>query len=285
MIEWLLDPFASSFTQRAAILCAVVAVLAPCVGTWIVLRRVAYLGDAMGHATIGGVAVAFALGGAGAVLWGGLIAGVVTALLVAALSRNARLSSDAIIGVSATSMFALGVIIIGQLDTGVALSHFLFGQLLTVTEGEVLWAVVIGALALGVVLILTEDLRIATFDPVHARQVGVRVGRIDLAILVVLAITIVLCLRTIGTLMSVSMLVVPASTARLVSRTVAPMMRRAVGFAVTSSFLGFVISYHLESAPGATIALVSSLVFFVVYIATIPRRHSNRGHRERDARA
>ena len=270
MIHWLTDPFATDFMKRALAVAVFVGVLSPIVGTWIVLRRLAYLGDAMSHATLAGVGIAFAAGAS--VLLGALGAGIVMAMLLLLLSANRRLGQDAIIGVIETAMFSIGVIVIGSVDTGVELSHFLFGQVLTVTRGDVIASFVLTLVAVGVIVLMFGDLRMATFDPVHARQVGVRVGLVHGVLLVLLAITIVVSLRTVGTLMSVAMLVTPAATARLVTRSVATMTLVGAGVGLVSAVTGLILQYHLDSPPGATIALVAVAIFAVVYAVTLPRR-------------
>jgi manganese/iron transport system permease protein len=270
VIHWLTDPFATDFMKRALAVAVFVGVLSPIVGTWIVLRRLAYLGDAMSHATLAGVGIAFAAGAS--VLLGALGAGVVMAMLLFLLSANRRLGQDAIIGVIETAMFSIGVIVIGRVDTGVELSHFLFGQVLTVTRGDVLASFVLTLVAVGVIVLMFGDLRMATFDPVHARQVGVRVGLVHGVLLLLLAVTIVVSLRTVGTLMSVAMLVTPAATARLVTRSVATMTVIGAGVGLVSAVTGLILQYHLDSPPGATIALVAVVIFAVVYAVTLPRR-------------
>jgi ABC-type Mn2+/Zn2+ transport system permease subunit len=272
VINWIVDPFTSGFTQRAAITCVLIGILAPTVGTWIVLRRLAYLGDAMSHATIGGVAVAFAIGGSSAVIIGALGAGVLMATLLTLLSANRRLGQDAAIGVIESAMFAIGVIIISRVDTGTALSHFLFGQLLTVQWGDVWLNLTLTVVGLGVIALMFGDLRMSTFDPAHAAQVGVRVQVVHAVLLVLLAVTVVVSLRTVGTLMSVAMLVTPAAAARLLTRDVRSMTIVGASFGVAVALTGFVLSYHLDASPGAVIALVGAGMFAVVYVATLPRR-------------
>jgi ABC-type Mn2+/Zn2+ transport system permease subunit len=271
-MDWLSDPFTSPFTQRASLMCLLVGILAPLVGTWIVLRRLSYLGDAMSHATIGGVAIAFWVAGSSSVLIGALGAGIVMAILMAMLSLNRRLGQDAIIGVIESAMFATGIIVISRLDTGTELTHFLFGQLLTVTAGDVWLGATLTVAATIVIVLLFGDLRMSTFDEMHARQVGVRVGLVHFVLLLLLAVVIVVCLRTVGTLMSVAMLVVPAATARLLTSNVRTMTFVAIAIGVVAALTGFAISYHAGSSPGATIALTASGAFAGVYAITLPRR-------------
>ena len=272
MWHWITEPFASDFTQRAAITCVLLGVLAPAVGTWIVLRRLAYLGDAMSHASVGGVAIAFAIGGTSSVLIGALGAGVVMAILIALLSANRRLGQDAIIGVIESAMFAVGILVITRVDSGKSLTHFLFGQLLTVQRGDVILNLALTVGGLIVLALLFDDLRMSTFDPSHAAQVGVRVQLVQTTLLILLATSVVVALRTVGSLMAIAMLVTPAATARLVTRDVFRMTLVSVLLGVSTALIGFVLSYHLNASPGATISLTASAAFVVVYVLSLPKR-------------
>ena len=272
MIRWLIDPYQSQFMRHAALTALIVGGLSPTVGVWVVLRRLAYLGDAMSHATLAGVAGAYLVGVS--VTAGALAAGMVTGAAIALLGTHRRLSDDAVIGVAETGMFALGVLLITRNDRiGVDLGHYLFGQITTVSDGDLVVNAVLATLALAVLAVLLGDLRMATYDPLHARQVGVRVGRLSLLLLVVLSVTIVVSLSTVGLLMSIAMLVTPAATARMVTTRVATMTLVAGGLGVFSALAGLTLSYHLRSAPGATIALVAVAAFLAAFLITQPRRN------------
>ena len=272
MGHWITEPFASDFTQRAAITCILLGILAPAVGTWIVLRRLAYLGDAMSHASVGGVAIAFAIGGTSSVLIGALGAGIVMALLIALLSANRRLGQDAVIGVIESAMFAVGILVITRIDSGRSLTHFLFGQLLTVQRGDVILNGALTVAGLIVLALLFDDLRMSTFDPNHAAQVGVRVQLVQTTLLILVATSVVVALRTVGSLMAIAMLVTPAATARLITRDVLRMTLVSVMLGVSTALVGFMLSYHLNASPGATISLTASAAFVVVYVVSLPKR-------------
>lgn len=269
-MHWLLDPFRSEFMVRALLATVITGIVAPVVGTWVVLRRMANLGDAMAHGTLAGVGLAYAAGVS--VLVGAIGAGLVIALLLLAFSANRRLGQETVITVIGTALFALGVVVISRLDTGVELSHFLFGRVLTVTWGDVWLALGLGAAAVAVVLVLFGELRLATFDHVQAEQVGVRVELVQAVLVVLLAVVVVVSLRTVGTVMSVTMLVTPAATARLLARTLRRMTLLGVAIGVGDGVVGLIASYHLGSAPGATIGLVAAVVFGIVFLVALPRR-------------
>jgi manganese/iron transport system permease protein len=281
VISWLLDPFQSDFTQRAGLVCILVGILAPIVGTWVSLRRLAYMGDAMSHSLLGGIALAFAWFGSAAVLPGALVAGILMALTIHYLSQNRRVALDSVIAVVGSGMFALGVLILSKVDTTVSLTHFLFGQLLTVNNTDVWMTLALTIASVGAIWYKFADLTFSTFDRDHATQVGIRVQRLDLAMLILLAICVVVCLSTVGTVLTVSLLITPSATARLYCNRVATITRAGVALGVSEVLLGFIVAYHANVAPGPTITLVTTVVFISAYItrfATSDRTYVNHTH-------
>ena len=275
MWSWIADPYRSEFMRNALTVAIVVGVLSPVVGVWVVLRRLAYLGDAMSHATLSGVAVAYLVGVS--IVAGALAAGLVMGGLIGVVGARRRLADDTVIGVVETILFAAGIVIISRSDgVGVDLSHFLFGQIATVNRADLVLNGVLAASALVTVAVLHRDLLATTFDPVHARQVGVRVGALRFVVLALVSISVVVSLQTVGLLMSVAMLVTPAATARLVTQRLSTMTAVAVAVGLTAAVGGLTLSYHLASPPGATIALTAAAVFLVVFAATVPTRVRHR---------
>lgn len=269
-MSWLLDPFRAEFMQRALVATLIIGIVAPVVGTWVVLRRMANLGDAMAHGTLAGVGIAYAIGVD--VLFGAVGAGLLLAALLVTFSANRRLGQETVVTVLGTAFFGLGVVVISRLDTGVELTHFLFGRVLTVGWGDIWLNIALGGAAVLTVLALFGELRLATFDHVQAEQVGVRVELVQAVLVVLLAIVVVISLRAVGTVMSVTLLVTPAATARLFARSLRQMTTWAVLFGVGEGVVGLVLSYHLEASPGATIGLSAAVVFALVFAATLPRR-------------
>lgn len=268
LLGWLVEPYASGFMQRALLAALLVGVLAPMVGVWVVLRRLAYLGDAMSHSVLAGVAAAYLLGHS--ITVGALAAGALMAVLIGVLAAHPRLRPDAVIGVVETALFGLGVVLISRRQGSIAvdLNHFLFGQITVVDEGDLVLNAALVVAGGGLLLWLGRDLLAATFDPGHAGLVGVRVGAVGHVLLVVLAAAIVVSLQTVGLLMSVAMLVTPAAAARLCTNRVTTMTAVAVAIGVTSAFVGLTASYHLASPPGATVALAAVAAFAVTAVAT-----------------
>ena len=280
-MSWLLDPFQSDFSQRAGLICIMVGVLAPTVGTWISLRRLAYMGDAMSHSVLGGVALGFGWFGSQAVLPGALMAGIFMAVVIHFLSQNRRVGHDSVIAVVGSGMFAFGVLALSKVDTTVSITHFLFGQLLTVNTADLWTTLALTLLALGFVWYRFDDLKFATFDRDHATQLGIRVQRLDMAMLVLLAICVVVCLNTVGIALTVSLLITPTATARLLFNNVSTISKGAIAIGLVEVVGGFIVAYHLDLAPGPTITLAATAVFMVVYItqfATSDRTYVHHTH-------
>jgi manganese/iron transport system permease protein len=280
-MSWLLDPFQSDFSQRAGLICIMVGILAPTVGTWVSLRRLAYMGDAMSHSVLGGVALGFGWFGSQAVLPGALVAGIFMAVVIHFLSQNRRVGHDSVIAVVGSGMFAFGVLALSKVDTTVSITHFLFGQLLTVNAADLWTTLVLTILALGFVWYRFDDLKFATFDRDHATQIGIRVQRLDMAMLVLLAICVVVCLNTVGIALTVSLLITPTATARLFFNNVSSISKGAIAIGLIEVLGGFIVAYHLDLAPGPTITIGATAVFIVVYVirfATSDRTYVHHSH-------
>ncbi|MFT4034020.1 MAG: metal ABC transporter permease [Patulibacter sp.] len=270
-MHWLLDPYASAFMQRALLASLLVGIVVPVVGTWIVLQRLAYMGDAMAHASLGGVATAYVAGAS--ITLGAVGAGIVMAGLMALLAANPRLKGDSIIGIVEVTLFAAGVLIISRSQAvAVDLSHYLFGSITTVTAHDLTINAILGCVVLAASVALWSDLRAMSFDRAGARLAGIRVGLLQTGLLGLLAITVVLALQTVGVLMNIALLIVPAATARLWARTTSQIALLGAAFGVFASVAGLTISYHASAPPGAAIALSCVVLLVISFVLTLPRR-------------
>jgi len=266
MIDFFLDPFSSSFSQRGALVCLLVAVLAPSIGVWVIHRQLSYMADAMSHSTLVGVALSFALFGREAILIGALAAGLTVTLIIAYFTQKSALPRDAVIAVIASGFFACGIIALSRVDTNISLNHLLFGQLLTVTASDLKIIMVLVVIVLVYVASNFRDLTFVTLDPLHARQVGIAVARQTSVILILIAMSVVVCISAIGIVLTVSLLIGPALSARLVTSTIAQQVLAGTGLALFQVFTGFVVSYHLDVAPGPTIAVLGTAMFLLIYL-------------------
>jgi ABC-type Mn2+/Zn2+ transport system permease subunit len=271
LIQFLTDPFASQFMKNALAIAVIVGILCPVVGVWVVLRKLAYLGDAMSHASLSGVAIAYLIGAS--IVAGALAAGLIMGMMIAVLGAR-KIADDSVIGIVETILFALGVIIISRSSSiSVDLTHFLFGQITTVSQSDVRLNAALAIIALCTVMVIFRDLISATFDPIHARQVGINVSLLRFLVLALVSICVVVSLQTVGLLMSVAMLVTPAASARLVTNRIGLMTFISVLIGMGAAVLGLIFSYHLSTPPGATIALTAAIAFLSIFIVTIPKRN------------
>lgn len=269
MLSFLLLPLNYAFMLRGLAAVAMVGVVCAVVGSFVVLRGMAFFGDALAHAVLPGVAVAYLVGGTGGSLfWGALGAAVVTSLGIGAISRGGRLREDTAIGVIFTGVFALGIAIISTIRSySVDLAHILFGNILAITPAD-LW--LIGGFGAGVLLLVAafyKEFVIISFDPVHAATLRLPAEPLRYLLLVLVAVTIVVSLQTVGAALMSAMLITPAATGYLLAKRLSRMMLIAALVAVGSGVIGLYLSYYVSIASGAAIVLVTTACFAVVWIA------------------
>jgi ABC-type Mn2+/Zn2+ transport system permease subunit len=265
-----MEPFAYDFMVRAAVATIAVCMAAPACGVWALSRRLVYLTDAMSHGMLAGVAGAAIIGGS--LLVGGLIAALAMALFISLLVVRARVPEDGAIGVVGQGLFALGVIGVSLQSEPRALAHVLFGNPLTVSRFDVIVDVTLVVIVIGTLAAMKPALLATTFDAVHARTVGMRVGLIDSALLVVLSMTVVAGLVTVGVLMAVTLIVAPAVTARMLGRSLNAMFAIAVASGLMAGVAGLLLSYHAGLPTGPTVALLAVAQVGVVALWAHPAR-------------
>jgi manganese/iron transport system permease protein len=270
MTAWLTDPFSLAFMQRALVASLVVGVLCSVIGCFVVLRAMAFLGDALAHAILPGVAVAYLLGTN--LLLGALVAAVLVAFGIGLVSRRGALKEDTAIGILFAAALALGIVLISTAGSyAVDLTHILFGNVLGVTPTD-LWIIGgIAVLVLSVLLLFFKEFQLASFDPVLAHMLGRRPELLRFTMLVLLALTIVGSLQTVGVGLVAAMLVTPAATAYLLTRRLAAMMAVAALIGGAASVVGLYVSYYLDVASGAAVVLTATAAFLVAFVAA-PRR-------------
>lgn len=270
MISWLTEPFLEPFMQRALLASLMVGVLCSVVGCFVVLRGMAFLGDALAHGILPGIAIAYLLNGDVAV--GALIAAIVVALGVSGLSRQGTVREDTAIGILFSAALSLGIVLISSIQTyAVDLTHILFGNVLAVGRND-LWLIAgLGLVILISVFLLYRALMVFSFDPVFASTLGVRTEFLRAALFVLLALTIVVSLRTVGVGLVAAMLVTPAATGYLLARRLAPMMAVAAAVGVVSSVIGLYVSYYANVSSGAAIVLTATVLFFIAFLLSPTR--------------
>lgn len=268
VMGWLLEPLGYAFMVRGLIAAVMVGVVCATVGTYMVLRGMAFFGDALAHAILPGVAVGYLLsgGGQGPIFWWGLGTGVLTALGIGAVGKGAQVKEDTAIGIIFSGMFALGIALISTLRSyAVDLAHFLFGNVLGVSTGDLWLTAAFGALVLLTIGIFYKEFLVLSFDPILAATLRLPAGFLRYLLLVLIAVTIVVSLQTVGVALMVAMLVTPAATAYLLTRRMAPMMALAAGIGAVSGVVGLYLSYYVSVASGAAIVLVATAIFLLVF--------------------
>jgi manganese/iron transport system permease protein len=260
MTELLVAPLGEAFFVRALVALALVGVVCAVVGTYVVLRGVAFIGDAIAHAGFPGVVVAYLL--SVPFYLGAAVAAVTTALAIGFVSRRAGLRQDTTIGVLFAGTFALGVFLFSSIDGYVAdLFTFLFGNVLAIGPEDLVALLVLGGGVIVTVAVLWKELLYATFDPLGAAASGIRVEWLEYLFLALVALTIVVSLQAVGIILVVAMLVTPPATAQLLAVRFTRVMLLAAVIGIASAVVGLYLSYWLDVASGATIVLVQTAAF------------------------
>lgn len=274
----LLEPLQYAFMVRGLIAAVAVGIVSATVGTYVVLRGMAFFGDALAHSILPGIAIGYLVGGGARepLFWWALVSAILSALGIGAISRNTKIKEDTAIGIIFAGTFALGVALISTVRSySVDLAHFLFGDVLGVRNGD-LWLIgIFGGLALLTIFAFYKEFMVLSFDPILAATLRLPVRLLDMLLLILIAVTIVVSLQTVGVALMVAMLVTPAATAYLLTKRLPVMMTLAAVFASISGVVGLYISYYWSIASGSAIVLVCTAIFALVWGGnTIVRRVS-----------
>lgn len=271
-LDWLTDPFLLDVQRRALLEVLLSGGLGGALGSYVIFRRLGFMADALSHAVLPGVVIAFLLTGAAGILYGALAAGAVAAVSIGLITRDRRIQEDAAIGVVLTGSFALGVVLISTVRSyATALEDFLFGNVLLVSPEDVWLTLGLSAAAAIVLLIFHRRFVLRAFDPGLAEAMGLNGLLLDLLLLLLLAATVVVSLRAIGNILVVAFLITPAATARLLTVRVPRMLLFSAGIGAFSGLAGLIIAYHLNVSSGSLIVCLSTLLFLAVLIFE-PRR-------------
>ena len=279
-MTFLLEPLQYAFMTRAFAASVIVGVLCAVMGTYVVLRGMAFLGDAMAHAILPGVAIAYLL--QGNLLLGALAAALVIALGIGLFSRQGTIKEDTAIGMLFAAALSLGVALISSMKTyAVDLGHILFGDVLGVSSADLMLTAALGLVVLLTVILLYKPFLVISFDPVLAATMRLPADLLRMLMLVLLALTVVVSLQTVGVGLAAAMLVTPAATAYLLTRRLLPMMLLAAVLGALSSIVGLYVSYYVNIVSGAAIVLTATLFFLLAWLfnsrtGVLVRRHTSR---------
>jgi manganese/iron transport system permease protein len=265
ILAWLVEPFGYPFMLRGLGASLTVGIVCPVLGTYVVLRGMAFFGDALAHIILPGVVVAYLLGLP--LVSGALVVGVLAALGVGAISRRTDIKEDAAIGVVFAGAFALGIALLSaQRSYAVDLAHILFGNLLGVSDADLVLTAVLGATVLLTVLAFYKEFLVLSFDPLLAVTLRLPAGFLQSLLLVLIAVVIVVSIQSVGVALVLAMLVTPAAAAYLVTRRLPSMMGVAAGIGALSAVVGLYASYYLNIASGPSIVLAETAIFAAVFL-------------------
>ena len=266
--NWLIEPFQLGFMIRALWVSAFVGVVCAVLSCYITLKGWSLMGDAVSHAVVPGVVVAYALGLPFAV--GAFVFGFGATVAIGYVKSKTRLKEDAVIGVIFTGFFAFGLVLATKIPSNIDLFHILFGNVLGISDQDVVQTLIAGITTLVIILLRRKDLLLFCFDPNHAKAIGLNTQLMYYTLLSVLALTIVTALQTAGIVLVVAMLVTPGATAYLLSDRFDRMLMLSVATSVLSCVLGTYLSYHLDASTGGCIVVLLT-VFFIMAMLFAPK--------------
>ena len=265
VLDYVSDPWTLEFMRRGLIAAVMVSAVAAVIGCFVILKGMAFIGDALPHASFGGVAAAFALGAN--LYLGGAIAAVLTALLIGFVSRRALLKYDTAIGILFVGAFAAGILIISRRTNYTPdLFSFVFGNVLGVSWSDVWTTAVVAAVILVLVVLFYKELLFVTYDPSMAAAAGLPVAAIQYGLLALIGVTTVIGLQTVGIVLVVALIVTPAATAQLLTRRLPAMMAVGAAVGVLSSLAGLYVAYYADVSASAAIVLTATAFFFLAFL-------------------
>lgn len=269
LINLIIIPLTYGFMVRGLLAVSMVSLVSAIVGTFVVLRGMAFLGDALAHAILPGIVIGFLIGGGAQepLFWWGLITAVITALAIGRVSQGGRLKEDTAIGIIFAGMFALGIALMSTTRSyAVDLTHFLFGNVLGVSTSYLVLATFFAALIILAILAFYKELLVLSFDPVFAATLRLPINFLNYLLLILIAVSSVISLQTVGVTLMVAMLITPPATAYLLTQRLPIMMVLAAVIGVMSGLIGIYLSFYFGLPSGAAIVLVCTAFFGLIFI-------------------
>jgi ABC-type Mn2+/Zn2+ transport system permease subunit len=269
LLDILIQPFSYDFMLRGLVASVIVGVVCAVVGVYVVLRGMAFFGDALAHAVLPGVALGYLLSGGSrdTLFWWALGAAVLVALAVGRISKHAEIREDTAIGILFASMFALGIALISSVRSySVDLSHFLFGNVLGVSTHDLVLTSIFGGVVLLTIFLFYKEFLVLSFDPVLAATLRLPSGLLNNLLLVLMALTVSVAMQTVGVALMVAMLVTPAATASLLTRRLWQGMLVSAAIGAFSAVTGLYLSYYLNIVSGSAIVLSATIIFLLVFL-------------------
>ena len=264
LVEWFTVPLRFEFVQRALLVSVVAGVVCAVLSCWMTLVGWSLMGDAVSHAVLPGVVLSYMFGLPFAL--GALVFGTGSVALIGVVNRTSRVKEDAVIGVVFTAMFALGLVLISRVPSQTDLSHILFGNVLGVSDSDLLQVLILAAVVLTVVWYKHRDLTMYAFDPVHAHAIGLNPRLLETLLLGLLSVTVVVALQAVGIILVVAMVIIPGATAYLLTDRFERMLVISTGVAVMAAVVGVLTSFHLNASTGGCIVLAQAGAFALAYL-------------------
>lgn len=272
--DFITEPLAHSFMQRALLISVLIGIVCSIFSCFLVLKGWSLMGDAVSHAILPGLALAYILGIPMAI--GAFTAGLFCALATGFLKEHSRVKEDAVMGIMFSGMFAAGLVMLTKIETDIHLLHVLFGNVLGISQQDLIEAGSIAALCSLIMLLKRRDFMLYCFDPAHANTLGLPVKLLHFGLLILLALTIVSALKAAGIILVIAMLIAPGATGFLLSKSFDKMLLIAVLTSVSSCILGTIISYHIDAATAPLIVVIQSTIFTLALISAT-RKDSVKG--------
>ena len=264
IIDLLWEPLQYEFMVRALVTTVIAAIVCAVLSCWLVLVGWSLMGDAVAHAVLPGVVLAYILGAPFAV--GALVFGFLAVALIGVIRGTSRVKEDAAIGIVFTTLFALGLVLVSVTPSQTDLNHIVFGNILGVSNGDLLQIAILAAVAFAVLIFKQRDLTLYAFDPTHAFAIGLSPRVLGALLLGVLALTAVVALQVVGVILVVAMLIIPGATAYLLTDRFGRMLIIAPVMSVVSSVVGIYLSYWIDASSGGLVVVVQGVVFTAVYL-------------------
>jgi len=262
--QWLMAPLAHEFMVKAILVSMLVGIVCSVLSCYMTLKGWALMGDAVSHAVMPGVVIAYILNIPLAI--GAFVFGVGSVVAIGFIKSKTRIKEDTVIGLVFTGFFALGLVLISKTTSSVDLTHILFGNVLGISDQDITQTIVISVIVLGTIAVLRKDFLLFCFDQTHARSIGLNTGFLYYTLLSLLSLAAVAGLQTVGIILVVAMLVTPGATAYLLSDRFDNMMLLAIASGVFSSVMGIYASYYLDASTGGCIVVVQTLQFILAMI-------------------
>lgn len=288
LLDLLLDPFAYSFMTRALAATLIASVVCAVLSCWLVLIGWSLMGDAVSHAVLPGVVLAYVVGAPFAI--GAVVFGFLAVALIGVVRDTSRVKEDAVIGIVFTTLFALGLVLISVTPSQTDLNHIIFGNLLGVSASDLVQIALLGTIVLAALLLKRRDFTLYAFDPIHARAIGLNPRILGAALLGLLALTCVVALQVVGVVLVVAMLIIPGATAYLLTDRFGRMLLIAPATSAVCGVVGLYVAYYQDTSPGGMVVLAQGILFTLVYLfgprhGLVAARWQARQRRQRSARA